>query len=83
MVRRKNIRERGKLKLSRYFQKFKEGDRVSVVKEKSLARGFPDRIQGLTGVVKGKQGRAYAVEIKTQSKNKKYLIEPIHLIKVK
>jgi ribosomal protein L21E len=44
MVRRKNIRTRGKISLSRFFQKFKEGDKVAVVKEISMQPRFPKRI---------------------------------------
>jgi ribosomal protein L21E len=36
MVNRKPIRERGKISLTRYFQELKEGDLVSIVKERSL-----------------------------------------------
>ena len=32
MLKRKQIREKGKIKLSSYFQKLKEGDKVSVIK---------------------------------------------------
>lgn len=70
MVKRKNVRERGKLKLSNYFQKFVEGDKVAVIRERSLTKNFPDRIQGRTGKINGKKGRAYIVEIKDQNKKK-------------
>ncbi len=83
MVRRKKIRTRGKLSLSRYFQKFKEGDTIAVAKEISLQPRFPKRIQGRTGVVKAKRGRVYMVMIKDQNKEKEYLISPIHLKKIK
>jgi len=81
--RRKNIRERGKLQLSRYFRDIKEGERVAVVIEKSVKSSFPERIQGRTGVIINKRGKAYLVEIKDQNKDKKFLIEPIHLKKIK
>ena len=83
MVNRKKIKTRGKLKFSRYFQKFKEGDRVSVVAEKSISINFPTRLQGRTGVVEGKRGKAYMIKIKDQDKEKRFLIEPIHLKKIK
>ena len=40
MVNRKNVRERGKLKLSRYFQNLKKGDFVSVLRERALVSGL-------------------------------------------
>jgi large subunit ribosomal protein L21e len=83
MVRRKNIRTRGKISLSRFFQKFKEGDKVAVVKEISMQPRFPKRIQGKTGVVKSKRGRSYIVLIKDGNKEKEFILEPIHLKKIK
>jgi len=83
MVRRKKVRSRGKLQLSRYFQELKEGDAVAVIKENSIKSSFPKRLQGKTGVVKGKQGKAYITIIKDQNKEKSFLIAPIHLKKIK
>ena len=83
MVRRKKVRTRGKLQLSKYFQEFKEGDAVAVKKEVSIKSSFPDRLQGKTGKIKGKQGKVYITIIKDQNKEKSFLIEPIHLKKIK
>jgi len=83
MVRRKKVRTRGKLQLSRYFQEFKQGDKVCVVKERAIKSSFPIRLQGRTGQVESKRGKAYIVAIKDQNKEKKFLIEPIHLKKIK
>jgi large subunit ribosomal protein L21e len=80
---RKEIRSRGKIKLSEYFKKLNTGDIVSVVREKSLDAKFPRRLQGRTGVVKGKKGRAYIIKIKDQEKEKEFLIAPVHLKKLK
>lgn len=82
-MKAKSMREKGKLKLSRYFQELKAGDRVSVNLEKSLQPSIPQRMQGRTGVVEGKRGKAVIVKIKDQNKEKIFLIEPIHLIKLK
>ena len=83
MVRRKKVRTRGKLQLSRYFQELKEGVKVSIVRERSIAGSFPKRLQGRTGVVEAKRGRAYMIKLKDQKKEKRFLIEPIHLKKIK
>lgn len=83
MVRRKKVRTRGKLKLSRYFQELKEGDTVSVIREKSIKSSFPERLQGRTGFIESKRGRAYIIKIKDQNKEKRFIIEPIHLKKLK
>ncbi len=83
MSKRKKIRTRGKLQLSRYFQELKEGDRVSIIRESSVKSSFPKRLQGRTGLIVGKRGKAYIIKIKDQNKEKKFIIEPIHLRKLK
>jgi len=80
---KKKVRTKGKLQLSRYFQNLKERDRVSVVREASIRTNFPERLQGRTGIVEGKRGRSCVVKIKDQEKEKKFLIDPIHLKKIK
>jgi len=83
MVNKKPIRTRGKLQLSRYFQELNEGDFVAISREQSIPVNFEKRIQGLTGIVEGKRGKAYMVKIKEGNKEKRILIEPIHLKKIK
>jgi ribosomal protein L21E len=80
---KKKMRTRGKLQFSRYFQKFKEGESVAVVVEPSIQSSFPKRLQGRTGKIEEKQGKVYFVKIKDQNKEKRFLIEPIHLKKIK
>lgn len=83
MVRRKAVRTRGKLQLSRYFQELKKGDVISVIREPSVNFSFPERLQGRTGVVEGKRGQACIVKIKDQAMEKLFIIPPIHLKKIK
>ncbi len=83
MANRKPVRTRGKLQLSRYFQRFKEGDFVTVVAEKALNPTFPKRLQGRTGKIEKKIGRSYSIKIKDQTKEKTFIIPPIHLKKIK
>jgi len=83
MAKKKPVRTRGKLQFSKYFQKLKEGDFVAVVNEPAVPSSFPKRLQGRTGVIEGTRGKAYIVKIKDQAKEKKFLIEPIHLNKIK
>jgi len=83
MLKRKRIREKGKISFQKYFQKFNSGDSVAVVRElNQQSPGFPKRIQGRTGKIKGKRGAAYVVEIKEYNKMKQYIIKPIHLKKI-
>jgi large subunit ribosomal protein L21e len=83
MVNKKSIRTRGKLQLSRYFQELNEGDFVAISREQSVPINFEKRFQGLTGIVEGKRGKVYIVKIKDGNKEKRILIEPIHLKKIK
>ncbi len=78
----KSSKTRGKLQFSRYFQELNEGDRVAVIKEKSIPSSFPKRLQGRTGIVEGKRGRAYMVKVKEINREKRFIIEPIHLKKI-
>ena len=83
MSKSKRIESKGKPGLSRYFKEFQEGERAAIVKEPSVDSRFPMRLQGITGIVKGKKGRSYILEIKDKNKKKEILIEPIHLKKIK
>src|SRR3989338_6116630 len=78
MLKRKQIREKGKIKLSSYFQKLKEGDKVSVIKELATQPSFPNFIQGRTGVIERKRGNSYVVKIKI-GQDKRFIIHPVHL----
>ena len=82
-MKQKKIREKGKLKLSRIFQELKEGDRVAVVRELAEKASFPGRIEGKTGTIEERRGKAYIVKIKDYNQEKKFIIKPIHLRKLK
>ena len=82
MVKKKKIKTKGKLQFSRYFQEFEKGEKVAVVKELSIDSNFPLRLQGRTGVIESQRGKSYIVKINDQKKEKKFLINPIHLKKI-
>jgi large subunit ribosomal protein L21e len=82
MIKRKQTRTRGKIKFSRYFQEFKEGDRVTIIRELAVQPKFPKQIQGRSGVVESKRGSSYMVKIKDLNKEKTYIIHPVHLKKL-
>lgn len=83
MGKRKPVRTRGKLQLSKYFQELNEGDSVTVIREPAIQSSFPEKLQGRTGVVMGARGKSFMVKIKDSDKEKQFLIEPIHLKKIK
>ncbi|MBS3099102.1 50S ribosomal protein L21e [Candidatus Pacearchaeota archaeon] len=82
MLKHKTPRTKGKFSLTKYFQKFKEGDSVAVVRELSIPFQYSKRLQGRTGKVIEKRGSAYYIEIKDLNKAKRYLLKPIHLKKI-
>ena len=53
------------------------------MEEPSIQANFPKRIQGRTGVIEGKRGRFYIIKLKDQEKEKKFLIAPVHLKRIK
>ncbi len=75
----KNIRARGKIKFSEYFKEIADGQKVALVKEKSVPSSFPERMVGCSGQVVGSQGKSKIVEIMDGNKMKSFIIRPIHL----
>jgi len=82
-MRRKKSRERGKIRLSQYFQEFEKGDKVALVREPSVRANFPERMQGRTGNIESKRGKAYIVKLQDFNQEKRYIVQPIHLKKIK
>ena len=80
---KKAPKKRGKVSLQRYFQIFQAGDRVRLQAEPAVQKGmyFP-RFHAKDGVIRGKQGRCYAVAIKDGQKKKVVLVHPVHLRRV-
>jgi large subunit ribosomal protein L21e len=82
MIQRKNIKSRGKISLSKYFQELKTGEKVAIVREQSSEPKFPIRIQGKTGVIMGKKGEAYVIRLMDGNERKTFIIDAIHLKKI-
>ncbi len=80
--KKKRVREKGKLRLSHYFQELKQGERVAIKPEVSLQPAVPLRFRGKIGIVEGKRGRAYIIKFKDGNMEKKLILKPIHLVKV-
>ena len=84
MLTHKSIRSRGKVSLTKYFQKFKQGDKVALVKDLAVqSSGFPDRMQGRTGVVVSARGGSYVVAVKDFAREKQYIVKPVHLRRIR
>ncbi|HII16390.1 TPA: 50S ribosomal protein L21e [Candidatus Woesearchaeota archaeon] len=79
---RKEIRSRGKISLTAYFQKLSAGDLVHLRVEPSVLCGlYHPRYVGKTGVVTGKRGECYEIAIHDQHKAKTLIVHPVHLKK--
>ena len=80
----KHFRERGKISLTKYFAEYAEGDKITLKTEPAIQKGiYHLRFHGRTGVVKGKQGACYKVEIKDGNKPKELIVHPVHLARLK
>ena len=78
----KTPRTTGMSPITHEFRNFEVGEKVNVVIDPAVHHGMPHmRFQGKTGVVSGKQGRAYVVELKDGDKPKTVVTRPEHLKK--
>ena len=82
MANSKKIRTKGKFSFTNFFQKFKEGDVVALIKDLDFKAGFPGRMHGRTGTAIKSRGRAYVVKVKDFNKAKEYIVMPIHLKRI-
>jgi large subunit ribosomal protein L21e len=76
----KHIRQKGKIPIAKYLQEFNNGEKVVLKAEPSYQKSlYHQRFHGKIGVVKGKRGRSYIVDIKDFKKIKTIIIHPVHL----
>lgn len=79
---RKSPRERGMTPITHSFIEYKEGEKASVIIDPGIHGGQPHlRFQGETGIIIGKQGRAYVLEVNSGNKAKRLIVGPEHLKK--
>jgi large subunit ribosomal protein L21e len=77
---RKNVRDKGKIRISDYLQSFKINESVALVAEPGIQSGMHHpKFQGKIGLITGKQGEAYKVKIIDGNKPKTFIVHPIHL----
>ena len=79
---KKNVRRKGKISITKYFQKFNISDKVYLLAEPAIQKGmyFP-RFHGKAGKVVGERGSCYQVEIKDGKILKTLIVHPVHLKK--
>ena len=77
---KKEIRERGKLKLSKLLYEYQPGTRVVVKIDPSVQKGMPHkRYHGRVGVVVNKRGQSYVVSVTQGEAVKEIIVRPEHL----
>lgn len=80
---KKDLRDKGKIKLSQYFEEYKAGDKVVMKVEPAVQKGmYHLRFYGKIGTIKAKRGKSYEVEIKDGNKSKILISHPIHMRKL-
>lgn len=80
---KKPIRKKGKISITKYFQEFKEGDKVALKAEPAVQKGmYCLRFHGKQGIVKKQVGRCYEVAVKDFTKEKTVVVHPVHLKRI-
>ncbi|MBU2639180.1 MAG: 50S ribosomal protein L21e [Nanoarchaeota archaeon] len=79
---KKNVKDKGKISIRAYLQKFKEGDIVVLKSEPAVQKGmYFRRFHGKHGLIAGKQGTNYKIKINDRGKEKLVIVHPVHLKK--
>ena len=79
-ILRRSKSERGRLNIARVMHEYEVGDRVAVVLDGGQQKGMPHRrFNGRSGLISGKQGRAWVVEVKDGNMKKTVVARPEHL----
>jgi len=78
---KKHVRERGSVPpLGLIMREYTVGERVHIKINPSVHKGMPHRrYHGKTGVVIGKRGKAYLVELYMGKKRKILIVRPEHI----
>ncbi len=80
-VYRKSVREKGAIpSLSLIMHEYKVGDKVYIKPNPAIHDTLPHRrYVGKVGIIIGKRGRAYIVEVYLGSKRKQLILYPEHI----
>ena len=77
---KKNIKDRWKISIRKYFQEFKLGDKVILKAEPAVQTGmYFRRFHGKVGEVSGMKGECYIIKIKDFNMKKELIVHPVHL----
>jgi ribosomal protein L21E len=76
----KHRSEKGKLYSTKYMQSFAEGQRVLLTVDSAYQNGmYHPRFIGKSGIIAGKQGNCYKVDIAEANHTKTLIVHPVHL----
>ncbi len=77
---KKSKREKGRPKVNKFLQEFKEGDKVHIIIDPSVHKGMPHRrFNGKTGTIVGRRGEAYLVKVRNILAWRTIIVHPAHL----
>lgn len=80
---KKKYQNKGKISITNYFQTFDIGENVNLYCEPAVQNGmYHPRFYGGNGIVLGKRGKCYVVELKDGNVKKKLIVHPVHLQKI-
>jgi len=79
----KNVRDKGKISIRNYLQKFEVNDKVAFKNEPAVQTGMSHpRFQGDIGVVVAKQGNCYKIKVIDGKLEKMFIVHPVHLRRI-
>lgn len=77
---RKDRRKRGKISIGKLLQTYTVGDKVCIKTDPSVHKGMPHRrFYGKVGVIAGRRGRSYVVNVSAGGRFATVLVRPEHL----
>ena len=77
---KKELKNKGKISMTRYFQTFKNGERVFLGIESAVQKGvYHPKFMGRSGIIKGKRGKCYELKFNDLGKEKTLIVHPVHL----
>ena len=80
---RDTMKRRGRTTVNTMLAELDKGQTVQVNINSRIHAGLPfRRFQGKTGIVEGKRGRSYIVDLKDGNKAKQLVVHPAHLKKL-
>ena len=72
--------KRDKFSVEKRIQEFRPDQKVVIKQDPSSHSGMPHpRFKGVTGVIRGKRGKAYVVAVKSGRKEREIIANPEHL----